>query len=62
MAKYYTFNGLNNKSLVRKLAKIKQMPSCATICWFRCSELFGEKAETGELTYIVFLCTKQKSW
>ena len=34
MARYYTFNGLNNKSLVRKFARIKQKPSYATICWF----------------------------
>ena len=66
MAKYEAFNGLNNKTLVRKLARIKQMPSCGLLChnllvYFCCSELFGEKAETGKFTYIFFLYAKVKS-
>ena len=45
-----------NKSLVRKFARIKQIPSWDLLChhllvYFCCSEPFGEKAETGKYTY-----------
>lgn len=54
-------NGVNNKPLVGKLARIKKNKN-KMLVYFSCSELFvGEKLEKGKFTYIVFLYAKVKS-
>ena len=58
-------NCLNNKSLVRKWAIIKQMPSWDLLChhllgYFCCSELFGGKVRNREIYLYRLLVRKGK--